>query len=336
VATGLFLAWFYYWTVEVDRALVINVAAPRVDFLSANLPLVLHARFLAQAILIVLMLTASLIDIDEKTIPDAITVPGALVGLAFAAIYPWSNGDWTMQAHREVEFLTLVSPLEWPPGLDPGSVAALAIGLGSWTLWCVGLLPRRWKIRRGLGTAMRVFWHRLYVERISYWIAGMWLVGAAAIGGIHYAAPRANWAALLTALVGMAAGGLVVWVVRVVGTAALRREAMGFGDVTLMAMIGAFVGWQAALVVFFLAPFMGLVLGIVERLAHGEAEIPYGPFLCTATLALIVQWVVVWTSAFQIFELGWLLPSVLAVCMVLMGLMLWVYRVALDRFGRAR
>ena len=39
---------------------------------------------------------------------------------------------------------------------------------------------------------------------------------------------------------------------RLIGTFALRREAMGFGDVTLMMMIGTFLGWQACLILFFL------------------------------------------------------------------------------------
>ena len=42
-----------------------------------------------------------------------------------------------------------------------------------------------------------------------------------------------------------------MWAVRIIGTLTLRQEAMGFGDVTLMAMIGAFTGWQSTLLIFF-------------------------------------------------------------------------------------
>ena len=42
-------------------------------------------------------------------------------------------------------------------------------------------------------------------------------------------------------------GGLIVWGGRIVATHALKMEAMGFGDVTLVAMIGAYLGWQPCL-----------------------------------------------------------------------------------------
>ena len=73
-----------------------------------------------------------------------------------------------------------------------------------------------------------------------------------------------GWESLLSSLVGLAAAGGIVWLVRIIGRYALRKEAMGFGDVTLMAMIGSFLGWQACLFVFFLAPFAGLLLGIAN------------------------------------------------------------------------
>ena len=45
---------------------------------------------------------------------------------------------------------------------------------------------------------------------------------------------------------------------------------MGFGDVTLMGMIGAFLGWQAAVLTFFLAPFFGLAHAVWKLLKLSE------------------------------------------------------------------
>jgi prepilin signal peptidase PulO-like enzyme (type II secretory pathway) len=115
----------------------------------------------------------------------------------------------------------------------------------------------------------------------------------------------------------------------------LRREAMGFGDVTLMAMIGSFIGWQAALVVFFLAPFAGLVVGLVQWIFHRDNEIPYGPFLCLATLAVILYWNELWDRTSEIFALGGLLAALLAVCVGLMGTMLLLYRKVRERAASA-
>ena len=66
-------------------------------------------------------------------------------------------------------------------------------------------------------------------------------------------------------------------------------ESMGFGDVELLAMIGAFLGWKAAILTFFIAPFFGVVVGIVNLVVKKDHTIPYGPFLSLAAL-LSVFW----------------------------------------------
>ena len=74
----------------------------------------------------------------------------------------------------------------------------------------------------------------------------------------------------------------------------MRREAMGFGDVTLMAMVGAFLGWQAALVVFFMAPFMGLAVGLFQWVFRGNNVLPYGPYLSLASAMTLFAWPSIW------------------------------------------
>lgn len=66
-----------------------------------------------------------------------------------------------------------------------------------------------------------------------------------------------------------------------------ETSSMGGGDVKLMAMIGAFLGWEKAVLVFFGAPFFGLVFGVVNILRKKEHVIPYGPFLSLAGLGAI-------------------------------------------------
>jgi leader peptidase (prepilin peptidase)/N-methyltransferase len=63
-----------------------------------------------------------------------------------------------------------------------------------------------------------------------------------------------------------------------------ETESMGTGDVKLLAMIGAFLGWQKTLLTFLLAPFFGLIIGIINLLTKKDHTIPYGPFLSLAAV----------------------------------------------------
>lgn len=104
---------------------------------------------------------------------------------------------------------------------------------------------------------------------------------------------------LAWSLAGMATGAGVVWLLRAVASFILGREAMGFGDVTLMAMIGAFLGWQATLVVLALSPFSGMVMAMMSRLVAGKSYIPFGPFLSLGAVVVVFGWKWIW-----LFELG--------------------------------
>ncbi|MBU0503285.1 MAG: prepilin peptidase [Candidatus Omnitrophota bacterium] len=66
-----------------------------------------------------------------------------------------------------------------------------------------------------------------------------------------------------------------------------ETESMGGGDVKLLAMIGAFLGWQGAVLTFFIAPFFGLVVGVANLLIKKEHTIPYGPFLSLAAVIVL-------------------------------------------------
>lgn len=107
-------------------------------------------------------------------------------------------------------------------------------------------------------------------------------------------------------LLGWAVGGGLTWAFRVVFSKALGREAMGFGDVTLMAMIGAFLGWQAAILTFFVAPFFGLAHAVWKLFRYikkrmqraqtsvADREMPFGPYLSMAAIALLLAWPWLW------------------------------------------
>lgn len=118
-------------------------------------------------------------------------------------------------------------------------------------------------------------------------VAGYWIM-------LDRAEMPEPWLAALTGvLLGYLVGAAVVWATRVLGTLAFGKEAMGLGDVHLMAAVGAIAGWETALVAFFIAPFFGLAwtlasVGLARMLKREVRVIPYGPHLAAASLIVIV------------------------------------------------
>jgi len=325
---GAAFAALYWWEIECYGLLPFQ-GFP--GLLPAGVVHVLGVQLASHLLLVALMLVASLIDADEKIIPDTITVPGTLLGLAFAAAYPWSLLPIDVRglaAGGHCVPLLLTSPSR-PPHWLLGSphVGCLLLGLGCWWLWCVALMPRRWYGRHGWRRAARLLVARIARDGSVRLLATLGLVGSAAIAAVWYLGGP-HWLGFLTALVGMAASGGLVWWVRIIGRAILGREAMGFGDVTLTAMIGAFLGWQAGLLVFFLAPFAGIVLGLLVVVLRRESEIPYGPFLCLGAVAVLLFWASLWRSTAAVFAMGPLVPLMIFFCLVLLAVLLVLLQIA--------
>ncbi len=187
-------------------------------------------RLFYHLILILLLITATGTDFRDYTIPDWITIPGIIIGVAGAAI----SGDLQMMH-----------------------------------VW--------------------VDWH--------YEVPG-------------YQGPfRPEWMAqhrhlhgLAWSLCGIAVGTASSGIVRAVSKLLLGQEAMGFGDITLMAMIGSFIGWQPVLFVLLIAPLCGVAMSVAVRLLTERTFIPYGPYLSAATVVVLFTWRWLWMLQFPISQ----------------------------------
>jgi leader peptidase (prepilin peptidase)/N-methyltransferase len=115
-------------------------------------------------------------------------------------------------------------------------------------------------------------------------------------GGAELAASLADgrpmplWVSVLTGvLMGYLIGGGVVWAFRIIGSLGFAKEALGLGDVHMMAAVGACLGWIDATLAFPLAAMVGLYCVVVHAVATRQMPraMQFGPYLAAAT-ALVV------------------------------------------------
>lgn len=125
-------------------------------------------------------------------------------------------------------------------------------------------------------------------------VAGVVLMSVFRLNG----ASNAGWA-FLDSILGMLAGGLMMFLLSVIGEWAFRKEAVGGGDVKLMAMIGAFLGWKLTILAFFAAPLVGSGVALFMKIKYKTEAVPYAPYLAVGTLVSIL-----WGNKI----LGFLLP----------------------------
>lgn len=95
------------------------------------------------------------------------------------------------------------------------------------------------------------------------------------------------WHGLLKSLLSVLIGGGSLYVIAITASAILKKEAMGMGDVKLLAMIGSFIGWQWALFTIFSSSLLGTIAGltlIMLKKTDIKGKIPFGPYLAMGSV----------------------------------------------------
>jgi leader peptidase (prepilin peptidase) / N-methyltransferase len=109
-----------------------------------------------------------------------------------------------------------------------------------------------------------------------------------------------NW---WDSILGLLVGGGILYFMAWMSPYLFGKEGMGGGDIKLLAMIGAFLGWVPAILTIFLGSVLGSVVGIaligvraIKREAYLSKPLPFGPFLALGAVVAIFcgQEIVAW------------------------------------------
>ena len=132
-------------------------------------------------------------------------------------------------------------------------------------------------------------YHQIIPDVISLPGIGVGLLASLTIPQINF----------IDSLIGALLGGGSLFIVATLYQWLFKREGMGGGDVKLLAMIGAFLGWKAVILTILLGSLLGSISGIIVMVLRGKDfkyAIPFGPFLSLgAVIALfygqdLIRW----------------------------------------------
>jgi len=183
----------------------ISLRYPIVELLTAVLMVALFARFDLNSFFLYMVMVwgliiATFVDIDQRIIPDEVSVGGMIIGFIMVSIKGFNLNPLSFSFHPMIQ-------------------SALGIVVGGGVIYLTGII-----------------FDLVYFKLLKK--------------------PPING----------------------------ETESMGGGDVKLLAMIGAFIGWKLALLTFLIAPYLGIVLGIMNLITKKDHTIPYGPFLSLGAL----------------------------------------------------
>lgn len=142
--------------------------------------------------------------------------------------------------------------------------------------------------------------HMILPDRVTLGGIAAGFILSPLVPALHNATSAGS--SFLASLLGAVAGGAVLGGVAILGKWLFRKEAMGMGDVKLLAAIGALLGWRAVLFTVMTSALAGSLVGIIlmaRRTKGWESRIPYGPYLALGAMVWILGGDGLWTAYFQ-------------------------------------
>ncbi|MEW5722322.1 MAG: prepilin peptidase [Thermodesulfobacteriota bacterium] len=258
-------------------------------------------RTLADLYLALALVAVSFIDLDHFLIPDEITIPGLLVGLAAAILAPEIGlaGPWLAMT------LSGLAGGYWGPALLWLAVGVVLAGVLFW----VGerLYEGRFEEEDAEEEAEDLTLGEITLDFLGRRTAVLTLA-AAAVGllavlvlgaaGAGRAGPIfSSWfqertgLSLFGSVLGLVLGGGLIYFIFALYLLVRGQEGMGLGDLVLLAMIGSFLGWRSIFFTVFIGSLtaMGayLVSAAAARSFNLKEMLPFGPFLSLAALVYL-------------------------------------------------
>lgn len=173
--------------------------------------------------------------------------------------------------------------------------------------WCHKPISKQYPLIEALvgvlfGVSMLVY--GMTWDAVAAALFGTILLGIAITDARHYLIPdEFTWGGLviglllglrnggvdgfLQALLGAAVGFVLLWLVGMAGAWVFKEEAMGGGDIKMMAMVGSFVGWQGVLLTVFAGALLGSLIFVPLSLKK-KRLVPFGVFLAVGAVVAFV------------------------------------------------
>jgi leader peptidase (prepilin peptidase)/N-methyltransferase len=212
-------------------------------------------------------------DSGEESL--SLSFPGSHCPHCNTPIKPWQNIPVLSFALLRGRCAQCKTPISWRYPLVELTSAALTVSVGiyfGWGLTLLAYLLLTWAL---LALTVIDIDTQLLPDDITLPLLWAGLLFNLFVGPVP----------LQDAVVGAAAGYLLLWSIYWLFKFATGKEGMGYGDFKLLAALGAWLGWQSLPMVILLSSAVGAALGILIIMARGQdrsTPLPFGPYLATA------------------------------------------------------